>query len=141
VKRLLSKTLAALAAISCPGCGPTTIPPDNGLKPFAASDGNGIHHNLYRNLKFEQVSATLPAGSVDALDIDGTAPNGVIVLVTATIGDSPQTEFTTTFKTNDNHNFAKTWKVASGNKGKVARGLFVVTSSVTGASTVRNQSK
>ena len=132
IKALLGAALAAF------GIGCTKQPPATKATPtpFAVIANDGVRHEIYRGLPFEQFTPSLPSGSVDTIDFDGTLQNYSIALVTVPITNGRKSvQFTTTFKANNQDSITKLWMAAPGNTGEWARGVFLIPASIVSAAT------
>ncbi len=140
LKWLLCIGISAVG-ICCTKPSPTV--PKAAPKPFAVSENEGVVHEFYRDITFDEFAPSLPSGSIDSLDFDSTIQDYAIALVIAprSADDEVALEFTTTFVTDNQEKLVKTWTVASGNKGDKVRGLFLVPKSVASAATIRSTSK
>src|SRR5262245_37045436 len=102
--------------------------------PFATIDDDFAKHELFRNLRFEELVKTIPDGAVDHVDFDATLASYALAKVTAT-SSGPASRFETTFRTGDGTTLKKEWQPAAGSPTGVATGLFMVPANVTSAAT------
>lgn len=110
-------------------------------KPFFVTENDSIIHELYRGITFEQFTQSIPSGSIDSIDFDSTIQDYAIAVVTAPRqADEDGLQFTTTFITDNQEKIVKAWTMASGNNGDKVRGLFLIPTSVTSATTIRSSS-
>jgi hypothetical protein len=137
--RYLTWFLCIAASALGIGCEKKSRTASNDLpQPFVVSENDGIIHEFYRDITFEQFTPSLPSGSIDSIDFDTTIQDYAIALVTAPRDtDDTELEFTTIFVTDKQDNIVKKWTVASGNKSDKVRGLFLVPKTVASASTTR----
>ncbi len=137
--RYLTYFLCAVASALGIGCEKESRTASNDLpQPFAVSENDGVVHEFYRDIPFEQFTPRLPSGSIDSLDFDTTLQDYALALVTAPRdADDIEREFTTAFVTDEQDHIVKKWTVASGNKSDKARGLFLVPKTVASATTTR----
>lgn len=138
LRRQLKRVLCiVMVAVSC-GCGDAAAVPKPAPEPYTTVENDGIVHEIYRGLTLDEFTLTLPNGALDSIDFDLTIPNYEIVLVTASGTKVDESvEFTTTFFSALHPTTVKTWSVAQGNHGEIVRGLFVVPSEITSATTTR----
>lgn len=131
--------LVLLVCFLC-GCGTEQMPPAVAtqaslpIAPFATLDDDVARHELFRNVQFEEVTQTMPDGSVDCIDIDSGLKEFVLARVTAILL-VPGSQFETEFRGDDVTTLTKSWSPAAGSNKASATGLFVVPSGVTSAAT------
>lgn len=130
----------AASGIGCQHQPPQNVNPMP--KPTVVCENDGIRHDVFRGMTFEEFTPHIPSGSIDSLDFDTTIQDYAIALVTAPRQDGEtKMQFTTTFVTDDRQEIVKTWAVASGNNGESVCGLFLVPNNVASVNTVREASE
>ena len=104
------------------------------IAPFVTLNDDQAKHELFRNVRFEELTSSMPDGSVDHIDFDAGLSIFVLARVTAK-SPGPGSRFETTFRSDDGTILTKEWAPATASRNPIATGLFIIPASVTSAAT------
>ena len=122
----------ALVLLGCNSPARTAKP----ITPFATSRDKVAKHELFRGIKFEELTRTMPDGTVDAIHFNADLSDYVLARVTANVPQNGNdAQFRTEFLTSDGESIICPWAPADASTKETATALFVLPETVTGAKT------
>jgi hypothetical protein len=136
---LLQLAFASIVLIIV-GCSSPTTLSSNVEQDSSAADAKPLSdpatYTFHRNVRFEDVTRTLPDGSVDHIDFDATVNPSVIVLVKVSVPATEDLAFTTIFTGPDDLKVVKKWEPAADSDKSEHVALFILPEAITAGFTL-----
>ena len=142
IRIFLSLSVIAVVIAGCTADTETVVTPPatdgttTGNSSTQPSTDDPAEYKFHRNVAFTDVTKTMPAGSVDHIDLNMAAEPIVVVVVTVSATPKDGLRFTTTFTGDNDLRMEKEWGPATGAQDDEYVGLFVLPAAVNAGSTV-----